>query len=323
MGYHQESRLVFRFIRCIIAGEVYCVRMSWVRGIRNVNELNINSGSSQKIGWLSTETGSCPVMSLNENLNRSSNISNESKKVLMFGVPCGSFGILVESVENIFAASTENIFSIPPIICGSTLCYFDEAVYYEKKLILSLSPVSIYTKFYSNKETLFPCKNADNYGHSQVNLSISNNVQKKIVIFSTTVEQSLLYGLSITQIPQILQLSSVLSLPGSEIYISGIIEWRNIILPVIDLSFCIERKKSNIETNGRILIVRLTSLPFYTAIIIQSQIIIQSFPIMRDLYEHDHALKIDSVHRQFKYKDKMLVVPDIDKIIMDNKNILT
>jgi chemotaxis signal transduction protein len=118
-----------------------------------------------------------------------------------------------------------------------------------------------------------------------------------------------------------LRLSPVLLVPGSEEYICGIIEWRGIILPIIDLTFCVEKKKSDIKSDGKILVVRLTSLPLYIGIIIQSQVIIQSIPIKRDLDRQDNLLSIESIHQQFKFKNKTLVIPNIDKMVIYNNKV--
>jgi chemotaxis signal transduction protein len=113
-----------------------------------------------------------------------------------------------------------------------------------------------------------------------------------------------------------LQSLPVLHVPSSEEYLIGIIEWRGLILPVIDISYCVEKKRSKVESDGRILVVRLVKTPLYIAIMIQSQVTIQSFPIKQDLYKFDNLPNILSIHKSFKIQDQLLVVPDIDNIVM-------
>jgi purine-binding chemotaxis protein CheW len=300
--------------------------MSWVRGIRNLYDLNANpdASESQVIGWLSTDTGPCPVISLDKYLNKSTEFNNQSKKILLFRIPHGLFGILVDSVENIFQVAVNRVFSIPRIVGGFALHCFDEAIYYESHLILALSPLSIYSKVYLNRLTSLNHKNLTTSDYSLLNISIANHRQRKIVIFTTATDDSVLYGLSITQIPQILQSLPVLHVPSSEEYLIGIIEWRGLILPVIDISYCVEKKRSKVESDGRILVVRLVKTPLYIAIMIQSQVTIQSFPIKQDLYKFDNLPNILSIHKSFKFQDQLLVVPDIDNIVMcDQKDAST
>ena len=56
MRYHENLPETTSFIRCFIAGEEFCVRMSWVRGIRNISELNIVTASQLQIGHIQTDT---------------------------------------------------------------------------------------------------------------------------------------------------------------------------------------------------------------------------------------------------------------------------
>ena len=55
-----ENQQTYRFLRCVIFGEVYFVRMAWVRGLRNADEMNIDSepGVSPGTGRISVESSS-------------------------------------------------------------------------------------------------------------------------------------------------------------------------------------------------------------------------------------------------------------------------
>ncbi len=53
----------------------------------------------------------------------------------------------------------------------------------------------------------------------------------------------------------------------------------------------------------------------YVAIVIQPHVLIQNFPITQDLFCLDVDSEINSVHRQFKYRKKVLVIPNIDNMI--------
>jgi chemotaxis signal transduction protein len=291
--------------------------MSWVRGLRHLNELDSHKEKvlRNSIGSLLIENYICPVMNLNEQLKSSVHIQTRPQKVLIFRIDNRYFGILVDSVENKFQVAENHIFQIPEIVGGSAFNYFDEVIGCDEQLILSLSPKAIYSTFnIENKEKLHNKAVIKSY-NELVKISIANHRQKKIVIFTTNSETNVFYGLSITQIPQILQLSSILSVPGSENHIIGIIEWRGLILPVIDIALSVEKQRTKIENDGRILVVRLARSAIYVAIVIQPHVLIQNFPITQDLFYLDVDSKIDSVHRQFKYRKKVLVIPNIDNMV--------
>ena len=244
-------------------------------------------------------------------------------KVLIFNVDDSIFGIIVDSVENIIEVPVRNIFSIPWAVGGSAFHCFDEIVNWEGTYKLSLSPASIYNKLYLNHNT---DRNIDLLHESNclpIKFSISDKMRKKILIFSTADEELIVYGLSITQIPQVLQLTSILPIPGSEIYIAGVVEWRGIILPILDLSLYIEGRKTEIRGNDRILVVRLVSLPLYIGIVIRPQIFIQDIPIKQHLYQDDKGFELNPTISQYKLRDQTLVIPDIDKIIIKEDRILT
>ena len=320
----QTDRLQpFRFIRCIVAGDEFCIRMSWVRRIRDAfhSEYNSSLGIDDQFNGLSTDIDNCLVVKLDGILNYPDDESIQ-RKVLVLRLDDGYFGILVDTVEDIFEVSSDQIFDIPAMVGAEALKYFDEVVYYKNKLVLSFSPLSIYS-FLSLEPNIASMSIDDNSrGFYQTNLSIAHHRQKKIVIFTPGSQGEILYGLSITQIPQILQLSSILSIPGSLDYISGLIEWRGIILPVIDISLCIEKKKTDINGDCRIIVVRLVSKPIYIAVVIQSHILIQSFPILQRLDEQDLVFDKGSVIKQFQFQDKILVIPNVDSIVSVDENVV-
>ena len=321
MIYRQDIEQNVNFIRCIISGKSYCIRMSWVRGLRDLNEIDSYEKKvlRNSIGSLLIENHLCPVINLNEQLTSSVHVQARLQKALIFHIDNRYFGILVDSVENIFQAAEKYIFQIPGIVGGSAFKYFDEVVRYNDQLILSLSPKAIYSTFCIDNKEMYNDKVVIGSNNNLVKISIANHRQKKIVIFTTNSETNVFYGLSITQIPQILQLSSILSVPGSENHIIGIIEWRGLILPVIDITLYVEKKRTKIENDGRLLVVRMARSAIYVAIVIQPHVFIQSFPIARDLFHLDFDSEIDSVHRQFKYRKKVLVIPNIDNILSADK----
>jgi chemotaxis signal transduction protein len=297
--------------------------MSLVRYIRNANEVKINVETHQNEIKLFNEPDYCPVINLADDLCYSSNINHQSSKVLIFNILNSLFGILVQSVVDIIEVSADHTYTIPHMLCESNIRHFDEVIYYRNQYLLCLSPLSIYRKFYPNQKVQSYSQNRDVINQDTVRISIADTMQKKIMIFSTTTDYSLFYGLSITQIPQILQLSSILKVPGTDISICGIIVWRGMILPIMDLSFCIEKKKSDIRVDGRILVVRLISVSLYIGIIVQPQIAIHNLTIQHELDGQDKLLRIESAHRQFKYKNKPLIIPDIDQVVLTNKKDLS
>ena len=321
MSPHTELLHSFRFIRCIIDGDEFCIRMSWVRRIRNASDSEFNNslGVEDCFNSLSTDIDNCPIIKLDGILNYSTDESIQ-RKVLVLRLDSGYFGILVDTVEDIFEISSSHIFDIPAMVGSEAIRYFDEVVYYKNKLIISFSPSRICSFLLSDLENSMI--NVDKYSNIlyQASLSIAHHRQKKLVIFTPGSQGEILYGLSITQIPQILQLSSILSIPGSLDYISGLIEWRGIILPVIDISLCIEKKRTDIDGDCRIIVVRLVSKPIYIAIVIQSHILIQSFPVLHGLYEQETKLDKKSVIKQFQFKHKILVVPDVDNIVLSDES---
>ena len=309
-----------RFIRFFISNRSFCVRLSWVRRIRNAYELisdwDLESDNGSNIIYDSIDE--CPIIKLNE-IAEYSNSHNIYKKILILNLGEKCFGILVDTVEDIFDALSDQIFDIPHFVGEKAIKYFDEIVYYKENLMLVCSPLMIYKNTlegeHSISDSIMICHEA--YGQSD--LSIAYHRQKKIVIFTPDNQGGLLYGLSITQVPQILQRSSTLFMPGSADYIHGVVEWRSMILPVIDISFCVEKKRSNIDGECRMVIVRLISRPIYIAIVAQDQILIQSFPLSDDLFGYHSGLNLEYAIEKFLYKNQTLVIPDIDRIVVSSK----
>ncbi len=197
---------------------------------------------------------------------------------------------------------------------GSSLVFFENIVNLEKKYILSISPGTIYDRFYLNKDPNMLSVPADT-SHYSVGFLSNKSIQKKMVLFRTGPDQDLIYGLSVTQVPQILQISKIFPIPGAAAFVLGVTEWRGIVVPVIDISFIMGEKKPEVGAAGRFLIVRLTSSHSYIALPIFSQIAIHHLPLDDKITRKEDCDEVSTMYEQFDYMDKTLVVPNIDELI--------
>lgn len=315
MIHRQESSHMLRFVRCVISGATHCIRMSWVRSITNVYESNITHDASKELLFASIHDEKYPVINLSYHFYNYKIESSGFEKILLLNVEDTYFGILVESIEGIIEVSSHKIHPIPKIVGGGAIDYFDSIIILQDEFILSLSPDTIYVRFCSTEHNIFKCKNEDKI-QSPVRFAFKDNIQKKLILFKTDAEQKLTYGLSITQIPQILQMSKIFPIPRSESFVLGVVEWRGIVLPVINISLCMGGAKSEIRTDSRLLIVRLTLSHLYVALPILSHITIHSLPLNKKIFHDSESLHASAVCEKFNYEGEQLIIPNIDKVVL-------
>jgi chemotaxis signal transduction protein len=330
------------------------------------------------VGWLPDGERQIPVISLISKLGRS-HVENHSsngegrrheyERIIVFTPPesvvheqgrerAHPWGILVDRVSQVVKVSSDCIHSLPNILADPSTGYFQGVVKLEEELFLLLS-----------SERLHPYTWRDNRGaeatvqiartdsrrmrltadHGTTTSAQSHDVMnrpRQMVVFSleesSNGDRPLMFGLSISQVPEILVSLPMIPVPAGQDFISGLLFWRGVPVPVIDLAsrmvidptsptmpsgstrFIITRDQ---QANGRP-DQRASDDPFsnplqgektergvMAAFIIQAGIRILRLPFDYQPCTRSVPLKPQMVRGMVELEDETLVIPDIGAIL--------
>jgi chemotaxis signal transduction protein len=316
MIHRHEPSQALRFIRCTAAGETYCLRMLWIRGIRRIEELQQQQDISGVVGWIESDDGPIPVFCLAAQLHPSQEITPRSGKILVLNTSPRPWGMLVDDVDNVIQVETEALFPIPPMVGPLARAWFEGVVKLARDLELVLAPEGLQpeTPTASSQPLLFD--QTLDIIHSVASVSMERGSQRKILLFSTSPDSDFAFGLSLTQVPQIIQPLPILPLPGAVPHVLGIAEWRGVPLAIIDLSGFMGDTSAAVATDGRLLIVRVPTQRLCIGVPIQPQVSIRTLPLSHQLISGPTPLQESWIRGKFNLDNATLVIPDIDGMLV-------
>ncbi len=262
------------------------------------------------------------------------------------------WGLMVDQVSQVIEVSSDRFEPLPPLAINPTHNYFEGVIKQGKDLILFLSPewlhpdTSLYTEGMMAEphqleaqlkaQLAGPTSPGQRRASQQLakgaapphqNGTASKMAQAKrhspgqLLIFSTqpptTGDRVLAYGLSITQVPEILRPLPVLPIPAAPDYVLGLVNWRDRVVPIVDLDARIGLSAGDtVPSNGssRLVIARgmgesLVGFP------IQPSVRAVRLPIPHRPAREALALDESLVRGIVELEDLTLVIPNIQDML--------
>jgi chemotaxis signal transduction protein len=324
----------FRFIQCGIGDETYGLDMSWVESIQRSDRLrwatSVEDSSSGLVGWLPGEGYDIPVFSLATGLDvETPPIRNDiMQRIIVLHPPRDSEGklwaLLVDRVSQVIHISLERLASLPPLIDNPC---FESIIRDKETLILLLSP----TWFYSTHVVTDEDINSVIPEHSLKTVLQADKVRTNgkdsvshhrgyIVVFSPLhgLSEHLVCGLSISQIPEVLNPLPLISAPSSPPYVLGIANWRDRPVPIIDLKVRLgisSEVDPSTSERARLIIARGSSKGRFIGFPIEPGIRSLHLPIAHRPCTRTLPLNQRLVRGTIELEDETLVIPDIQALM--------
>jgi chemotaxis signal transduction protein len=239
-----------------VGEEIYGLNTSWVRGVQRAELLlsgaELDGGAAPDPppdGWLSGDDGEqpLPVYGLGRLLGLPTQAQSGSQRVVVIDDGAHPWAMLVDRVSRVVPLPAEQILSLPSILVTPSANYFQGVIRREENLNLLLAP-----------ERLHPAAGTDgprDGGSTEPVFSIhhpmpspvvgegserSDQGEGRIVVFSVSAaspdEGDISLALSVSQVPEVLDLPPVTPVPGAPPFALGLINWRGRSVPIIDLA---------------------------------------------------------------------------------------
>lgn len=308
-----------RFIRCGLGTETYCLHMSWVRSIQRVELMRSNTEAQGPVGWIANAGEEVPIFHLAALLEQPWAAKQLTGKIVMLKTAAQPWGFLVDRVEGIIEVAPESIFLLPDMVRHPKTDWFDGLLQYDEALLLSLAPDGLRP----TGSTYVATPLAQLYNGapepSAPTVAIAPGARRQLLSFSTTSgliqDASLRFGLSISQVPQVLQTFALTSVPGARDGVLGLVQWRSGPLAVLDLLRCLGGGTTPVAPEHRLLIARATTARTFVGIPILPHVKIHHLPMASRPSTRTLGLREPFVKGRFDIEHDTLVIPDIDRIL--------
>jgi purine-binding chemotaxis protein CheW len=224
-----------------------------------------------------------------------------------------SWGLLVDRVESVIQVATQAVFPLPTMLRNPAMDVFEGVVQYGDKMMLALSPEGLCPEATMRVLRPLPTEHPLDMLYAVADLAVASASRKKIILFTTTAEPSLTFGLSLSQVPQILHPLPLMPVPGAPASVLGLVEWRGVPLPVVDLSRCLGGAASSVH--GRLLVARATTSRLCVGLPVHPQVSIHDLPLAHHVSSQPVPLQETLLRGTFALPHTTLVIPDIDGIL--------
>ncbi len=232
------------------------------------------------VGWLPGKEGDIPVFSLESQLGRSSLAplsteggSGASRRIVVLNPPPSPpqagrsergrpWALLVDRVSQVIQIPADRVVPLPPIVVNPSADHFKGVIKLDEELILFLSPERLHPD--ASLSAGRPVREAASPSPDPILSTRSPTASAEgrrrrhgqIVIFSIAEphpgERALSFGLSISQVPEILEPLPMIPVPAAPVFVLGLVNWRDRPVPVIDLASRLGlAPEANRPANGR------------------------------------------------------------------------
>jgi chemotaxis signal transduction protein len=335
---------ILRFIRCGTADESYGLDMSWVRSIQRTDRFRRNpeagNQSSALVGWLPGNEGDIPVFSLAGRLGRSSNGDSALQRIVVL-YPAEEekrpWALLVDRVSQVIAIPAERTVPLPPVVVSPAADYFQGVIRLGDELILFLSPERLHPEWTaaeakSHNPELAGAQSPDH--ESKIKRPESQvGGRGQLMLFSTTKppsgERPVSFGLSISQVPEILVPLPLVPVPAAPAFVLGLVNWRDRPVPVLDLDARLRLSSEADRSRGdqaRLIIARDKScVPVRSkegagggvlgGFIIEPAVRTMRLPIAHQPCQRSLGLEQRLTRGVVELENETLVIPDVRSIL--------
>lgn len=331
------------------------------------------------VGWIPSSDGRIPVFSLADRIGRSSTFAphvmetgrgSGSHRIIVLKPPVETrrsqgidddraWALLVDRVSQTVQVPSRCLLDLPSVVINPDKEYFRGLIHLEDESFLlieleNLDPET--TKDVSStgnandravlSEPMRPRSNLDVRRERALSDQVlEHSGQGQIILFSLDVKEEngrdISFGLSISQVPEILEPPSMISVPASPDYVTGLLVWRGLPVPVIDLVLRMNLEKfvaRSDHADKRLVVVRdkglessnsgssnperdmrhgkrVTDHGVLAAFLIQPSVQILNLPITNSACSRSIPV-CESMNRgMVELEDETLIIPDLGAVL--------
>jgi chemotaxis signal transduction protein len=258
------STPLVEIVRCGVGDQAYALEMVWVRGVDRADRLHERAGLDGSVGALNDASGEIPVFSFARQIGRSEFGIRKNQHVIILNGSPRPLAVLVDDVSPVIRVPARSLMPLPAIIAGATAIKFRGLIEREQELLLlmdpeQLIPVGTLKRVHRGGRpaaaSVWEPEFRQNPG-----LERRRSAGGQVVIFSTAEsvpsKRPLSFGLSMTQVLEVLDLPPFVPVPGTPEYFLGVAAWHDRPVAVVDLASRVGLPRFEPDARTRLLVAR-------------------------------------------------------------------
>ncbi len=246
-------------MRCGLADEAYGLDMTSVRGIERVEKVRFEPEPDGALGRLRTPEGEVPVYALARLLPNAPRAAPGHKVIVLRG-KTSAWGLLAGRVAQARRVPTSAVFPLPAGTADPFTTPWSGVIRQDDDLVLLLAPERLRPG--GDDEGDAPAWLPSSAGAEGFGLALSSG-RGRLVLFAVAEappdRRPLVFGLSITQVVEVVEVPKLTSVPGSPPHVAGLAWWRGRPLAVVDLARRMGLPPARRDGRSRLLVVRTST----------------------------------------------------------------
>ncbi len=331
-----------RLVCCAVQDEEYCFDLSEVRSITRANQMAPHASpesmsADPQLGWVAAQQDKLPVYDLAHRLQLAPKPDAQTSLdgfivLLKANQP---FALRVDRITGSVDIPCPQFVKLPPMVAAGTDPIFKGIAQLEEKWLLcadanqlrprsnatSVEAVRSLPEIVSSSDAI-PTRTTETRSSA-----ILRKTPSRVLIFLPAAmlgqdEEAppIAFGLSITQVQQVTKLTKIIPVPNAPSYVFGIINWRNLPVPVIDLKVRLgihttPANPKSIDPNSRLLIARGPQQTEPIGFLVTPQVKTFHLPIPYQPLQQPLTLESSFVKGIFDLEGTPFVIPDLDAIL--------
>jgi len=342
---HPSTSPPLRFVRCEAGNQRFALDTVWVRSIQRVDRLRPNPAEldarDQPMGWVEGPPGEIPVYRLATLLGLPAQSNGRHRRVLVLqpvaGTPAAGepWALQVDRISQVIVALADRVTTLPPVLAQPGNRFFQGVVRLGETLILLLAPDRVHPQagWPALDPELTPpgppfagpagARPAGARARAGAVGAAARPGRGRMLLFTSRPpapgSRPVVYGLSITQVPEVLVPGTIVPVPGAPPYVRGLINWRHHPVPLIDLDARLGLPGDRlppVRGPQRVLLARDGNL--LGGLLVRPSIDAIRLPVENRPSDQPPApaRARDLVRAVFELADATLIVPDIRAVLL-------
>jgi purine-binding chemotaxis protein CheW len=271
------------------------------------------------VGSLAGRRGDILVYSLSGLLRRTFQKTDGGQHIVVLRGADRLWGLLVDRVASLPPVDTAALGPLPRLVVNPQTNFFQGAVKFDKELVLLLNPPQLHPR---GATTPAPESSESDPRQRAAREEVPSGLGvrgpgRQLVLFSLVAppagERPVTFGLPIGQVAEILEPLSVPPVPGAPTFVAGIVNWRERLVPVVDLNHLLGLPSAG-GSRSRLMVVRAAPEPGYLAYFVRPAIRVVRLPLASQPSTRQLPLEPALVRGVVELRKETLVIPDLRRV---------
>jgi chemotaxis signal transduction protein len=310
-----------RFLRCHAGGLPFCALLSEVHGLRGTEHVEIADSNGARVRRVRTAEGAVPAIALTRLLGLSAT-PGEARVFLLFGAGKEAWALGVEGISRPFSAPGAG--TQLPLLEGRPVSPFFSAAAWDGERLLPILQADRLRRRSRGSAASDPSASVGSVsqpptGHGRGAPAKRNGSAErtKLVLFSTPAARarSVVFGLCLVQVAEVLRTFPVWPLPGSAPYVRGLTRYGRQPVPVVDLDLRYGLGGAPPDAPGRLLLVRSRDGAAHVALVAGAEVRLQELASDQPAVSPASRFNGTPTRAVFSLPDRTLILPDVASLI--------